>query len=76
MEEAEGGGEAGGRNEEVTKRAGAPCKRLRPPFLRLWGLFLLPWASRLGGRLALQPIAEMGGLVAVKENNKSEPIAD
>lgn len=67
MEEAEGGGEAGGRNEEVTKRAGAPCKRLRPPFLRLWGLFLLPGASRLGGGLSLHSVAEVGGFIAVKE---------
>ena len=68
MEETAGGGEAGGRNDEVTKRAGAPCKRLRPPFLRLWGRFLLPWASRLGGGLALHPVAEVGAFVAVKEN--------
>ncbi len=67
MEEAEGGGEAGGRNEEVTKRAGAPCKRLRPPFLRLWGRFLLPWASRLGGGPAPYPVAEVGAFVTVKE---------
>ena len=37
MEEAEGGGEAGGRNEEVTKRAGAPCKRLRPALFAFMG---------------------------------------
>ena len=67
MEEATGGGEAGGRNEEVTKRAGAPCKRLRPPFLRLWGLLLLPWASRLGGGLSLHPISEVSAFVAAKE---------
>ena len=68
MEEAAGGGEAGGRNEEVTKRAGAPCKRLRPPFLRLGSLFLLSWASQLGGGPALHPVAEVGAFVAVKEN--------
>lgn len=27
--------------------AGAPWKRLRPPFFHLWGLLLLPWAPRL-----------------------------
>ncbi len=49
------------------KRAGAPCKRLRPPFLRLWGCFLLPWASRLGGGSAPYSVAEVGAFVAVKE---------
>ena len=67
MEETEGGGEAGGRNEEVTKRAGVLCKRLRPPFLRLWGCFLLLWASRLGGGSASYSVAEVGAFVAVKE---------
>lgn len=67
MEEATGGGEAGGQNEKVTKRAGAPYKRLRPPFLRLWGLLLLPWASRLGGGPAPHPVSEIGAFVAVKE---------
>ena len=68
MEEAEGSGEAGGRNEEVMKRAGAPCKRLCPPFSRLWGLLLLPWASRLGGGLAPHPVAKIGAFISVKEN--------
>lgn len=69
MEEATGGGEAEGQNRVRTKTAASAL-------LRLWGLLLLPWASRLGGRLALQTVAEMGRFVAVKENNKSEPITD
>ena len=43
------------------------AERLRPPFLRLWGRFLLPWASRLGGGPAPYPVAEVGAFVTVKE---------
>jgi len=48
--------------------AGPRGKRLRPPFLRLWGLFLLSGASRLRGRLPFHPISEMGAFISVKEN--------
>ena len=36
----------------------------------------LSWASRLGGGPALHPVAEVCGLIAVKENNKPEPLAN
>ena len=63
-----GKGRSGRKNRIRTKRAGAPWKRLRPPFLRSWGLLLLPGASRFGGRLALYPVAEIGAFVSLEEN--------
>lgn len=36
----------------------------------------MSWPPWLGSGLALHPVAEMGGFVAVKENNKSEPVPD
>ena len=68
MEKTAGSGKTGGQQRIRTKRAGAPCQRLRPPFLRLWGLLLLPGASRLGGGFALHPVSEVGAFVSVKEN--------
>ena len=49
------------------KKGGRTVTRLRPPFLRLWGCFLLPGTSRFGGWPAPHPVAEIGAFVAVKE---------
>ena len=62
-----GGKRRSRRLKQSNNEKGGRTVKTAPPFLRLWDLFLLPGASRLGGGLSLHSVAEMGGFVAVKE---------